>query len=58
VGTHVLIDCKSTRECARAAACALPMMKKASRVVVECWRRDRFAPAETTFGTGPLPEVA
>jgi nucleotide-binding universal stress UspA family protein len=52
VGTQVLIAWKPTRECARAVACAVPLMQRAKKVQVVCWGEDNFAPAETTFGIG------
>jgi len=50
VGASVLIAWKPTRECARAVACAVPLMQRAKKVQVVCWGEDGFAPAETTFG--------
>lgn len=50
VGTSMLIAWKPTRECARAVACAVPLMQRAKKVQVVCWGEDSFAPAETPFG--------
>jgi nucleotide-binding universal stress UspA family protein len=52
VGIRALIAWKPTRECARAVACAIPLLRQAKRVQVVCWGEDDFAPAETTFGIG------
>lgn len=50
IGRNVLIAWKPTRECARAVAGALPLMRRAERVNVVSWGKDNFGPAETTFG--------
>jgi len=52
VGSSAMIAWKPTRECARAVACAIPLLQKAKRVQVVCWGEDNYAPAETTFGIG------
>ncbi|MDM0109552.1 universal stress protein [Variovorax sp. J22R24] len=50
VGQNVLIAWKPTRECARAVAGALPLIRRAKRVHVVSWGPDNYGPAETTFG--------
>jgi len=50
IGRNVLIAWKPTRECARAVADAVPLMRRAERVHVVSWGTDSFGPAETTFG--------
>jgi nucleotide-binding universal stress UspA family protein len=50
IGENVLIAWKPTRECARAVAGALPLIRRAKRVHVASWGPDNYGPAETTFG--------
>jgi nucleotide-binding universal stress UspA family protein len=50
LGRNVLIAWKPSRECARAVACALPLLQRADKVHVVSWGEDSFGPAETTFG--------
>jgi nucleotide-binding universal stress UspA family protein len=50
LASNVLIAWKPTRECARAVACAMPLLQQATKVQVVCWGEDNFAPGETTFG--------
>ncbi|MDM0117554.1 hypothetical protein QTI66_36185 [Variovorax sp. J22R133] len=53
VSQNVLIAWKPTRECARAVAGALPLIRRAKRVHVVSWGPDNYGPAETTFGIVP-----
>ena len=50
VGRNILVAWKPTRECARAVAAALPMLRRAQHVHVVTWGKDNYGPAETTFG--------
>jgi nucleotide-binding universal stress UspA family protein len=46
----VLIAWKPTRECARAVACAIPLLRQAKKVKVLSWSDAGPAPAELTYG--------
>jgi nucleotide-binding universal stress UspA family protein len=50
VATDVLIAWKPTRECARAVACAIPLLQQAKKVQVLSWSGAEPAPAELTYG--------
>jgi nucleotide-binding universal stress UspA family protein len=50
IGHNVLIAWKPTRECARAVAGAIPLMRRAQRVHAVSWGKENFEEAESTFG--------